>query len=239
MSNVSPPKPAVPQSVLGKLWQQINLVGLIKETIITSTRLLPDAVFYSTLFFSLVTMNYTLTVIAIFLLCVVGVRGLLGIGFKNIVPLEIGTLSGDCIPGFDTEAGRTTIAGRTTFPSPIIFPAAALAAYCMSAVISVSDSLDKLGSDYAAKPFFSVALSAVLLAVIITTQVKLECATFKGALGSAAIGLLIGFVGYLLANHIFGDEGTNILGIPLLKHNSATGQPIYICGPTASGSDSV
>lgn len=213
------------------------LYSLIKDTIKLGIRMLPDAVFYSTMFFSLVTMNYTLTVIAIFMLAVVGVRGVLGLAFKNIAPLMVGTIAEQCVPGFDvTDAGagsRTTIAGRSSFPSPIIFPAAALAAYNMTAVVSVSESLNNLGADYAAKPFFSVALSAVLLAVIILTQVKSDCDSFKGALGSAFIGLVIGFVGFMLANHIFGDEGTNVLGIPLLKSNAAEGKPIYICGPTS------
>lgn len=213
-----------------------KLIGVIKEAVKLGVRMLPDAIFYSTMFFSLVTMNYTLTVIAIFMLVTVALRGVLGMAFKNISPLMVGPVADQCVPGFDVTEGskeRTTIAGRSSFPSPIVFPAAALAAYNITAVMNVSESLNNLGADYAAKPFFSVALSAILLAVIIFTQIKGECETFKGALGSAFIGLLIGFVGFMIANHVFGDEGTNVLGIPLLKSNAAEGKPIYICGPTS------
>lgn len=72
-------------------------------------------------------------------------------------------------------------------------------------------------------------LLAILLFIVMIYRIVSECEGFP----SIAIGLLVGFaIGFVLVlgtSWLTDRRATNILGLPLIRGKTETGEPIYVC----------
>jgi glucan phosphoethanolaminetransferase (alkaline phosphatase superfamily) len=166
-------------------------------------------------------------------------------GFLNVHYFQTGNIpaqySSQCRVGF---TGWTVEAlslfkrsGLDMFPSAPIFMISAAASYVFNTLQYQAKELQALGPAFATKYYFSLITLAALVIVVSLFRAKYNCDTGPVVIFSILFGLIVGSFLVFQNNRIFGENGPyaiNLLGIPILKNRTATGQKLYICPTTAS-----
>ena len=220
------------------------VTNTIGPTLSESLRILPDALLYGTGVLSLITYQTPM----LFLFGVVALSfvasNFVGKTFQTFMPQDVppAKASDRCIPGlYSPTPARISLfselANTSGFPSMPMFVLSSVIAYCISAVYQQAEVLKELGPDYEAKLPTILFLSLILLIVLMTYLIANECNGFLIILASLAMGTIFGGLIATIIPMIFGQEATNILGVPLFLKRDAAGQPLYICavrGPDAN-----
>ncbi len=208
----------------------------IQPTISESLRILPDSLLYGTGILSLITYQTPM----LFLFGTVALSfiasNLIGKTFQTFMPQDVppAKASDRCIPGlYSPTPARITLfselANTSGFPSMPMFVLASVVSYCITAVYQQADVLKELGPDYQAKLPTILFLSLILILVLMFYLISNECNGFLIILASIAMGAILGGLLSTVIPIFFGQEATNILGVPLFLRRDKEGQPLYVC----------
>lgn len=213
------------------------LLGSVLPVGLETSRLLPDSLLFGTGLLSLVT--YQTPMMFLFLSVVLSyfAANAIGAGASTFFPQDVPSKSADqqCIGGlYSPSLSRISllpeIGGACSgFPASPILILSSFVFYCIVSVLQQTDVLAQLGDDYVAKLPTVSALSAILLILFMIYLLAYDCYGFLTILFSIGAGGLVGGTLSVLFSLIFGQESTNLLGLPLFVRRDQTGQPLYIC----------
>lgn len=213
------------------------LFGNILSVGLETGRLLPDSLLFGTGLLSLIT--YQTPIMFLFLSVVLSyfAANAISSGADAFFPQDVLPKSAaeQCIGGlYSASASRISllpgIAGVCSgFPASPILILSSFIFYCITSVLQQADVLAQLGDDYKAKLPTVCILGALILVIFMIYLVAFDCYGFLTILFSIGAGGLLGGILSVVFSLIFGQESTNLLGLPLFVRNDQAGQPLYIC----------
>ncbi len=200
-------------------------------------RLLPDSIVLGSGFMALATLSYSHGIF--FLALLESLFAYQGIRYLNntldilrIYPTEL-SLSKLCRTGFTTQTSVSlslfTSSIRPTFPSAPIFIMAVASTYVIFSMNTLSKELETMGKDYVSRYYLARILLPILLLVVAAYRLFFSCDSLGSIVVSAILGSLIGFMLVQQNEALFGPASLNLIGIPLLRQRTATGERLYIC----------
>ncbi len=202
-------------------------------------RILPDSLVFMSGFFALLTGSFAQSIFFVSLLeSILGFHILRkGVGFLDIDMLKAAERagSGECRTGFRTTTpiDISLFKGadeRMGFPSAPLYILAVAASYIFGSLSSQIKELEILGSSYSARFYISVITLCSLLFILGSWRMFTNCDTPPVVILSILAGLLVGSVLVWQNQSLLGPDSTNLLGIPLLRNRTATGEKLYVCG---------
>jgi hypothetical protein len=116
-----------------------------------------------------------------------------------------------------------------SFPSVPIYMLATASAYVFSTLSQQTKELEALGPAYSSRYYMSATLLLALLAFFMMFRVAFNCESMGVLLLSAIIGIVIGYLLVQQNLRLFGPQGINLIGIPLLRSRTAGGKKLYVC----------
>jgi hypothetical protein len=204
-------------------------------------RILPDSLLLGSGFFALVTLSFSYAIFFVSMLeglfAFHGIRHLNNyLNIINVVPLRQ-SLGPACRTGFTTlsAASLSLFANmiRPTFPSAPMFIMGLASTYVVLSMNVLSKEMEAMGSEYTSRYYISATGLGFLTFFVAAYRVRYAC----DSIGSAAISVLLGAIvaGLLVVQNqrIFGESSLNLVGVPLLRQRTASGEKLYIC-PTQS-----
>lgn len=140
-----------------------------------------------------------------------------------------------CRSSFSSAADYTALTSLKalppsgSFPSYPYFMLTVASTYLFSSLNKLSKELEALGPAYSSRYYSSMVFLGLLSLVFFTFRMNYGCESFSVLLMTLLVGALVG-IGLVQQNSaLFGPESMNLIGIPLLRNRTASGQPIYIC----------
>lgn len=228
-------------SVLERVWNNLNTlispIPLFQEAM----RILPDGLILGIGFFSLVTLSFSYGIFFVSLIeALLAFHGLRALnerlGFFNGLPTKA-SLSNKCRTGFSniTMDGLTMFGEglRSAFPSAPIFMLSTAAAYMIGSMMALSKELETMGKDYSSRFYVASVFLPVLVAMVILYRSFYDCDAFTTLIATAVVGGLLGLALTEQNRQLFGESSLNLIGVPLLRQRTATGEKLYVC-PTQS-----
>ena len=221
------------------LMTQWNTASSIFKPLIAEVfRLMPDGVLFGSAFFALLSQSYPMAIFVVTML----EASLVGSALQKLMTYmdlahTLPSLPEDmskCYPSTFAPSLETLMTlNRDTlssaFPSFPIFFMSTAASYIVGAMWSMKRELEALGSEYAARFYIAIFVSALLLFATMTYRLAYGC---DGA-GILIVTLLLGLVlGGLLSYqnvYLLGRDSVNFAGIPLLVERTKDGKPLYVC----------
>lgn len=193
-------------------------------------RLLPDSLLFGTLTMFILTGNTTWGVLLTFLIELILSHGLVAAGFQAFQgPQKLQGPLG-CRPGFrHPRFDFTRFFIRDRYPSVSIYSLSAIASYFIMTINYFSATLKAMGPDWAARVTVAYIFTALFTVGLIGIRLLYGCESWTELLIAMVAGILAAILFFNLNFSIFGPEGINILGLPLLVDKSSQGNPIYIC----------
>lgn len=205
-------------------------------------RLMPDSLLFGTLVLYFLTQNLSYGILCIFIFETVIGHRIISWLFSQSVGDSRPTSVPDakekikCRSGFMTpESNTSRIFQHGSYPSYGLFSISSLSSYFllgMNDYAPTFDSMDASGSNkyaWSTRVRMSSYSVGILLFVIICSRLYKECDTSGGVLVAVMLGLLFGWVGYVINSKVFGLESMNFLGLPYMKSRREDGNPIYVC----------
>lgn len=207
-------------------WLKNNPGAVIGELV----RILPDALVIMPGFFSILTTSYPQFIFFLSLLEAVGIFYILrSLGYAGY---SKNAYSSVCKTGFDS-ASFSSISmfkiDKSSFPSAPIFITSTAASYLFNSISSQLPTLEMLGPVYVLRFYTAIISMCILLFFLGAYRLQYECDSFFVVLSSIALGLVVGTMLILQNNAMLGPDGINLVGIPILKDKTVTGEQIYIC----------
>jgi len=200
-------------------------------------RLLPDGVIIITGFFALLTANYSYGILFVSLIESLGIYGLIS-KLANYLKIFNNLKSPDsygakCVTGFRSPTLETisifTGLSPSTFPSAPVFIMSVLSSYIYNSLSTQINELETLGPAYASRFYLSAIFLGIFLFAFSLFRLFANCDTFGSILTSLLMGVLVGSALIAQNSALFGPQGINLLGIPLLKNRTKDGSQLYIC----------
>ncbi len=199
--------------------------------------MLPDALVLGSGLFAIITLSFSH---AIFFLSML--EGLLAFhGFRalnnyldiiNIVPLKQ-SFGPSCRTGFTTlsSASLSLFANmiRPTFPSAPMFMMGLASAYLVFSMNILSKELEVLGKEYTDRYYISVAFLSVLTLFVGAYRLYYSCDSPGSVIISTALGAITAGLIVTQNTRLFGESSLNLIGVPLLRQRTASGEKLYIC----------
>lgn len=204
-------------------------------------RLLPDSIVLGSGFMALATLSYSHGIFFLALLeslfAYQGIRYLNNtLNILRVYPTDL-SLSKVCRTGFTTQTSvsLSLFTGniRPTFPSAPIFIMAVASTYVILSMNVLSKELETMGKEYVSRYYLARILLPILLLVVAAYRLFFSCDSIGSIVVSAILGSLVGFLLVQQNEAIFGPASLNLIGVPLLRQRTATGERLYIC-PTQS-----
>ena len=209
-------------------------------------RIFPDALFWGIGIIALVTLSFPFTVFF-----GSAIEGLGLYYFIKAANNYLGII--DTAPGIgasqrvckDSSTGTTfqTISvfgdpSKLPFPSSHTFMLAFIASYILSVIVAFKEHIEILGTTYGetykTKIYISLISFATMTFIAMTYRLFNNCDSFTVILISFILGVGSG-VAVLHQNlGLFGMEGINLLGIPILRKRTATGNELMVCSSSTS-----
>lgn len=200
-------------------------------------RMLPDSLLLGSGFFALVTLSFSY---GIFFLSMLG--GLVAfhgirilnnyLNIINVVPLEK-SLGSACRTGLTTitSASLSLFANmiRPTFPSAPLFMMGLASTYVILSMNVLSKEVEVMGKEYTTRYYISLFLLPLLTLFVAAYRILYSCDEVPSVVISAALGGLTAMLLVALNQSIFGESSLNLIGVPLLRQRTATGEKLYIC----------
>lgn len=218
---------------LTKLASSGSVLTIIQEMI----RMMPDALIMGSGFFALVTLSFSYGMLFVSLL-----ESLIGYNIIRAVNNKLGiipalplreSLGARCRSGY-TSLTTTTLSlfGGTLgpqFPSAPLFILGVAATYVIRSMMVLSKELEALGKEYTSRYYIAQFALPLLVLFFIAYRTYFSCEPFGTAILSAVLGGLVGILLVEQNRRLFGDSSLNLIGIPLLRQRTATGEKLYIC----------
>ena len=216
-----------------------TLKSILSDTLIPTSqefmRALPDSLFLGTGFFALITQNFPLGVLVLAIAELAMSQRILGSLVGVVQENPVKPYSDKCSAGIPSPYQLSLIGklmSEVQFPSGPVFLLAGVISYIVSSTFNFSEELKELGKkepEWNARIPLSVTFSCLLLVFYVVWRYMNSCDSVLSLLGSTAIGIIIGFVVYIIHIYLFGRDAVNFLGIPLLADRAANGTPLYAC----------
>lgn len=201
----------------------------------------PDGLIPISAIFAVVTLSYPMAVFSASMLeaallfkalqVATGYLGIFsGVGYSqsssNIC--RTGFSSGSAL-SFKTLSLFEASAFSSPFPSPHIFMISAAVSYVFLSIDAVSNELQALGTTWAARWWVSLIFSSFLILLMILFRASFSCDSVSIIMLSTMVGILTGVALIRQNTHLFGKDGINLIGTPLLAKKGANGEAIYLC----------
>lgn len=212
-------------------WLKDNPFAVIGEMI----RILPDALVFTSGFFSILTSSFPNFVFFLSLLESVGIFYIL----RKLPFLENskGSPSAQCRSGFYSATFSSLSLfklDKSAFPSVPIYMTSVAASYLINSLSNQMTELELLGTEFVFRYYLSLVSLFLFLFFISCYRMYNNCDSMLVILTSIAAGIAIGMVLVMQNNSLLGPNSVNLTGIPLLKNKTATGEQIYICSKSSS-----
>jgi hypothetical protein len=128
------------------------------------------------------------------------------------------------------EANEGKMSG---FPSSHTFMLSFIASYILSVIIIFQDELKILGptygESYTNRLYFSTCAFTIMMFVAMTYRLFFRCDSFIVILISFVLGVLGGAIVVQQNNLLFGLDGLNLLGVPILRKRTEDGEELLVC----------
>jgi hypothetical protein len=224
-------------STLDRYWNMI--VSPVIDSTEEMGRLFPDSILFGSLLLYVITQNPSFGVLAVFFLETSLAHKLVAFVYEKAYGKDkpISELKKDadilkCVPGFRgarLEFERVFMADKS--PSVAVFFWSALVAYMGGANYSFSQVLAKMGQDWAPRTVFAAA-GIFLLTILFVLARIFGCGdSTNDVLLALFTGLGCGIIFYYVNVSLFGLDGINFNGLPILVNKTDQGSSIYVCAP--------
>lgn len=140
-----------------------------------------------------------------------------------------------CRSGFTERPDFTSLsalAGDSTkfsFPSYSLYMFVVAATYLFSSLNALSKELEALGPAYSSRYYTSLVFLSLLGVVLFSFRLAYGCDGFFNLLLTTGVAIAIGALIAKQNVALLGTSSMNLIGVPLLRNRTATGQPLYIC----------
>jgi len=204
-------------------------------------RIFPDALFWGIGILALVTVSFAYSVLFASLVEGIGIYYLIKI-FNNHIGIidarkSLGATDSACKSGFrGTTLQSVSVFGEPSlipFPSSHTFMLAFIASYVLSVIVAFKDELNILGPTYGEsyynRIYISASAFAVMMFITMTYRLFKSCDNFIVLLVSFIAGVTAGALVLQQNLVILGLDGINLLGIPILRKRTATGNELMVC----------
>ena len=212
-----------------------NNIKYIMLIIIEIFNIMPDAIILGTGFFSFITASSQLFILFLTLLESLGIYyGIHKINKFLGVFVETSKKNPKCKISFvNTTLNSIAISKESThftFPSYHVYTISFFISYLLTNLMYFKDNIEVLNKDSFAS---RLAIAAVPLLIILFLSISYRllnrCESSSVLFWTLFLGMIIGFLLFEQNKSLFGNQGINILGIPLLYNVTADGNPIYLC----------
>lgn len=212
--------------------------NIIKHMMLVLTEIfniMPDAIILGTGFFSFITASSQFFILFLTLLESLGIYYGITIINKFLgVFVETSKKNPKCKISFlNTTLNSLSITKENenfSFPSYNIYIISVFISYLLVNLTHFKNNLEVLNKDsftsrlaVAAVPLF------ILLFLCLSYRLFNRCESSSVLFITLILGMIIGFLLFEQNKSLFGNQGINILGIPLLYNVTADGNPIYLC----------
>jgi hypothetical protein len=216
-----------------------TLWDIIKENILTPAltttdeiqRLLPDSLLFGAFFLYILTHNQSFGVFAIFLLQSSLLHKILASGYNMYLGTQVpAQKSAQCRPGFHLPGFDflKRVSGNT-YPSSSVYSIVSIASYIALSLNNFRETLATMGPEWQARGVSAMVFTMAILFLFVFTRFFRGCET-KGEIATALVfGLIAGILLFYTNKALFGSEGINFLGLPILVDKDKEGSPIYVC----------
>jgi hypothetical protein len=192
-------------------------------------RAAPDSLFLGSIILSILTQNLPLIVLSL----AMGEIGLIQRFLASILDSVNDNLKSQspeiCRMGIPSPYQISAIGyliKEYAFPNGTLFFLSAVIVYICSSVMNYQEELNKIDNGqnvvWSSRIPISLTFSTLLLIIFLLYNVLEGCVNVVPALGSIAIGSVIGFCIFLLHLFLFGRTSINLLGIPTLVEDTKT-----------------
>lgn len=204
-------------------------------------RILPDSLLLGSGFFALVTLSFSHAIFFVSmlegLLAFHGIRYLNNyLDIINVVPLRQ-SFGPACRTGLTTlsAASLSLFANmiRPTFPSAPMFIMGLASTYIVLSMNMLSKEIETMGSEYTSRYYLSATGLAFLTLFVGLYRIRYSCDSIGSVAISAVLGAIVAGLLVVQNERIFGESSLNLIGVPLLRQRTASGEKLYIC-PTQS-----
>ncbi len=214
---------------------KVPVDGVLKPFVDTMFRSAPDSVFMGSILLAGLTQSYALFVFCMVMLQIAGINWGLGKFAAYVSPVTGGPEQDSCsyqIPSWTRFSFLELATVKAPFPSTGIFFLSSIIAFFLGATINTRKEMTELAKQYPEMNVrfpISILLSVVFLTSFVVWRITKGCDSLMGAFSSVFVGFIIGTLLLLLNLMIFGREGLNFAGIPLLVSRTDNGMPLYVC----------
>lgn len=214
---------------------KVPVDGVLKPFVDTMLRSAPDSLFMGSILLTLLTQSYSLFVFCLVMLQIAAVNFGLGKFAAYVSPVAGGPEIDNCsyqIPSWTQFSFFQMATVKAPFPSSGIFFLSSVIAFFLGATINTRKEMTELAKQYPEMNVrfpISLILSVVFLTCYVVWRITSGCDGLVAAFSSVFVGFIIGTLLLLLNLIIFGREGLNFAGLPLLVSRTDNGMPLYVC----------
>ena len=212
-----------------------NIINHLMLILTEIFNIMPDAIVLGTGFFSFITSSSQFFILFVTLLESLGIYyGIHKINKFLGVFVETSKKNPKCKVSFaNTTLNSLAISKETThftFPSYHIYTISFFISYLLINLMYFKNNLEVLNKDSFTSRL-GVAAVPLLIVLFLSISYRLinRCESSSVLFWTMFLGILIGYLLFEQNKELFGNQGINILGIPLLYNVTADGNPIYLC----------
>ncbi len=214
-----------------------DITAIIQEML----RIFPDGLILGIGLFSIVTLSFSYGVFFMSLLeSLLIFHGLRSVnvfaGISRFVDTKA-SIDKRCATGFSDQISPVlSMFGeglRSSFPSASIYVLSVAASYILLSLMNLSKELEIMGKEYSQRFYLAMMGLPLLAMFFVLYRLFYVCDSMGNILFSLLVGGLIGAVLVEQNRRVFGDGSLNLIGVPLLRQRTATGEKLYVC-PTQS-----
>jgi hypothetical protein len=199
-------------------------------------RLFPDSIMFGSLLLYIITQNISFGVLTFFFL----ETSLLHRVVSFIYEKTYGKLGASskteemlikCRSGFKAprkEFERTFNGDR--YPSTAVFFWGSLVSYMAGSNYSFAQVLTKMNQQWWPRTTFAVIGIVFLTAIFMMGRIG-SCDSVSEVIFALATGIIAGIILYIININLFGLEGLNFNGLPIVINKTDQGSNIYVCAP--------
>jgi len=214
-----------------------NIWFPIRDSVFEMGNLFPDSVLFGSLLMYIITQNVSLGVLSVFTLEMSLFHKVISFVYtKAIGPPKPGAGGTKtvrelkCRPGY--KAARLDYEAIFRADTPPSLPAffwGGLVAYMAGSNASFAQVLESMGQTWWTRT--AVSITGIILLTILFLVSRTSCESFTEVIVAFVMGIVFGIIFYFINLNVFGLEGVNFNGLPLLQNKTDKGSAIYVCAP--------
>ncbi len=201
-------------------------------------RLIPDSLLFGALLLFILTRNQVFGIFSLFLVETSILHKIIVFAVERFGGTQTPVRKLQCRPGLRNPSyDYTKLFSSDKYPSLSIYSITAIATYIGLAMNYFKETLQEMGVEWETRQSVAFVFTVGLLIFFVGMRIIRGCET-KGEIVLASIfGLIVGALFYMMNKSMFGPEGINFLGLPVLVDKSKEGSPIYVCTPKNVSTD--